>query len=50
VPGRPGPAGFLLASVLFLVELARCHEIDAEERRTDQRQNKCGSDRPGKYR
>ena len=44
VPGRAGTAGFLLATVLVLIPLARCLKVDAKERRTNQRQNNGGSD------
>ena len=44
VPGRAGTAGFLLAAVLLLIALAGRLKVDAEQRRTDQRQNDGGSD------
>ena len=45
VPGRAGAADFLLAPVLLLIALAGCLEVDAKQRRTDQRQDNRGSDR-----
>ena len=44
VPGRAGAAGLLLAAVLLLILLAGGLEVDAKQRRPNQRQNDRGAD------
>ena len=44
MPGRAGAADFLLAAVLLLVALAGRLEIDAEQRRAEQREDDRGAD------